>query len=60
MRIVEAAKNVSQEEWEEDPNVLNKQLTALVADSFDDLNASLSDNFNASWNDWNGTSAEDL
>jgi hypothetical protein len=60
LRIVKAAKDISREDWIEDPNILNNQLTILVSESFNNLNESLSDNFNASWTDWNGTSASDL
>jgi hypothetical protein len=60
MRVVKAAKDITKEDFEEDPHVLKNQLIALVSESFGDLNASLSDNFNASWTDWNGTSASDL
>jgi len=60
VRIAKAVRDISREDLEEDPNIINNQLTELVSESFENLNASLSDNFNASWTDWNGTSADDL
>lgn len=58
-RIIKELKNLKPEEIK-NPQILKELSQKVVSESFEDLNESLSSNFNESLFDWNWTSAKDL